>query len=113
MERKTDDTLKDRFFGVRKEVYNRYTVKHQSEQQTTSVTLKRSMTESEWESEVIEIDTDITDPGESKKTSLTVTVILIKKPSHEDFVSTWIEVVFDKGLTFDFFSDPSSGRPYW
>jgi hypothetical protein len=25
---------------------------------------------------------------------------------HEDFVAEWSEVVFGKGLTFDFFSDP-------
>jgi hypothetical protein len=51
------------------------------------------MTECEWESEVIEIDTDITDPGANKKTKHTVTVILIKKTCHEDFVVTWNETV--------------------
>ena len=35
-----------------------------------------------------------------------VTDRLIKKTSHEDFVVTWNEVVFVKGLMFDFFSDP-------
>ena len=64
------------------------------------------MTEREWESEVIEIDTDITAPGANKKTKHTVTDILIQKPSHEDFVTVWSEAVFDKGLMFDFFSDP-------
>ncbi len=68
--------------------------------------LKRSMTECQGESEVIEIDTDITAPGASKKTNRTVTDLLIKKSSHEDFVAEWIEAVFGKGLTFDFFSDP-------
>ena len=64
------------------------------------------MSESERESEVIEIDTDITCPGASKQTKRTVTDRLIKKPSHEDFVTVWNESVLDKGLTFDFFSDP-------
>ncbi len=31
---------------------------------------------------------------------------MIKKPSHEDFVTVWSEAVFGKGLMFDFFSDP-------
>ena len=106
MECKTEDILKARFFVVRNEIYNRYTAKQQREQQADSAVLKRSMTECEWESEVIEIDTDITTPGESKKTNHTVTEILIKKPSHEDFVTVWSEVVLGKGLTFDFFSDP-------
>ena len=70
------------------------------------MSLKRSMTERERESEVIEIDTDITAPGTSKKTNHTVTDLLIKKPSHEDFVVVWNEAVLGKGLTFDFFSDP-------
>ena len=64
------------------------------------------MSECERESEVIEIDTDITTPGTSKQTKWTVTDRLIKKASHEDFVVVWSEVVFGKGLTFDFFSDP-------
>ena len=64
------------------------------------------MTDRERESEVVEIDTDITAAGESKKTNLTVTDSLIKKSSHEDFVSAWRETVLGKGLTFDFFSDP-------
>ena len=64
------------------------------------------MTDRERENEVIEIDTDITTPGATKQTNRTVTDSLIKKPSHEDFVVVWIEVVFEKGLTFDFFSDP-------
>jgi hypothetical protein len=42
------------------------------------------MTEREWESEVIKINTDISAPGASKKTNHTVTGLLIKKPSHED-----------------------------
>ena len=57
------------------------------------------------ESEVIEIDTDITSPGANKQTKWTVTDKLIKKSSHENFVTTWTDTV-DKGLTFDFFSDP-------
>ena len=60
MESKTDDALKTRFLVVRKEIYNRYTVKQLNEHQTASVTLKRSMTERERKSEVIEIATDIT-----------------------------------------------------
>jgi hypothetical protein len=64
------------------------------------------MTERERESEVIEIDTDIPAPGASKKTNRTVTELLIKKPTHEDFVAAWSEAVLGKGLTFDFFSDP-------
>ena len=106
MESKTDDALKARFLTVRKEIYNRYTAKQQNEQQAASAILKRSMTDRERESEVIEIDTDITAAGASKKTNRTVTDLLIKKPSHEDFVAAWSEAVLGKGLTFDFFSDP-------
>jgi hypothetical protein len=91
---------------VRKEIYNRYTDKQQTKQQAVSEALKRGMSEREWESEVIEIGTDITTPGANKQTKRTVTDRLIKKPSHEDFVSVWIEAVLGKGLTFDFFSDP-------
>jgi hypothetical protein len=64
------------------------------------------MTERERESEVIEIDTDITAPGASKKTNHTVTDLLIKKPTHEDFVAAKSQAVPVKGLTFDFFSEP-------
>ena len=106
METKTDDALKATFLAVRKEIYNRFTTKKQNEQQAASASLKRSMTERERDSEVLEIDTDITSPGTSKKTYRTVTDLLIKKPSHDDLVVTWSETVFDKGLTFDFFSDP-------
>jgi hypothetical protein len=60
------------------------------------------MSERERESELIKIDEDITAPGASKQTNRTVTDKLIKKPSHEDFVAAWSEVVFGKGLTFDF-----------
>ena len=91
---------------MRKEIYNRFTTKQQNEQQAASAALKRSMTERERESEVIEIDTDITAPGASKKTNRTVTDLLIKKPTHEDFVAAWSQAVLGKGLTFDFFSDP-------
>ena len=84
MESKTDDALKARFLAVRKEIYNRFTTKQQNEQEAASAALKRSMTERERESEVIEIDTDITAPRASKKTNRTVTDLLIKKPSHED-----------------------------
>ena len=103
MESKTDDALKARFLVVRKEIYNRYTAKQQNEQEAASAALKRSMTERERESEVIEIDTDISAPRASKKTNRTD--LLIKKPSHEDFVA-WSEAVLGKSLTFDFFSDP-------
>jgi hypothetical protein len=63
------------------------------------------MSECEWESEVIEIDNDITSPVASKQTNRTVTHKLIKNPSHEDFASVWSEAVLGKSLTFDFFSD--------
>ncbi len=88
---------------MRKEIYNRYTAKQQKEQQAASAALKRSMTERERESEVIEVDTNITVPSASKKTNRTD--LLIKKTSHEDFVA-WSEAVLGKGLTFDFISDP-------
>jgi hypothetical protein len=39
------------------------------------------MSERERDSEVIEVDNDITAPGASKQTNRTVTDILIKKPS--------------------------------
>ncbi len=77
MESKTDDALKATFLAVRNEIYHRFTTKKQNEHQAVSVALKRSMTESERESEVIEIDTDITAPGASKKTNHTVTDSLI------------------------------------
>ncbi len=54
------------------------------------------MSECERESEVIEIDNDITDPGASKQVNRTVTDKLIKEPSHEDFVTEWIETVLGK-----------------
>ena len=54
------------------------------------------MSERKRESEVIEIDTDITASGASKQTKRTVTDRLIKKSSHEDFVEEWR----------DFFSEP-------
>ncbi len=80
--------------------------KQQTEQQTTSATLKRSMSERELNSEFIEVDNDITSPGARKQTNRTVTDRLIKNPSYEDFVVEWSEAVLGKGLTFDFFSDP-------
>ncbi len=43
MERKTDDALKTRFLEVRKEIYNRYTVKEENEQEAASEALKRSI----------------------------------------------------------------------
>ena len=67
MESKKDDSpLKARFLTMRKEIYNHYTEKHKTEQQTVSVSLKRGMSECERESAVIEIDTDITTPGASQ-----------------------------------------------
>ena len=56
------------------------------------------MSERERESEVIEIDNDITAPGASKQTNRTVTDRLIKKPSDEDFEAAWSETVLGKGL---------------
>ena len=103
---KDDSPLKSRFFAVRKEVYKRFKDKQQTEQQAASAALKRSMSERERDSEVIDVDNDITAPGASKQTNRTVTDRLIKKPSHEDFVVAWSEAVLGKGLTFDFFSDP-------
>ena len=97
--------MKARFFAVRKDIYNRYKQKQQTEQQAASAALKRGMSERERESEVIDIDNDITTLGARKQTNRTVTDRLIKKSSHEDFVVVWIEEVIGKGLTFDFFSD--------
>ena len=102
---KDDSPLKARFFAVRKEVYKLFKEK-QTEQKAVSAALKRSMSDRERDSEVIDVDNDITAPGASKQTNRTVTDRLIKKPSHEDFVVTWSESVLGKGLTFDFFSDP-------
>ena len=62
-----------------KHIYNRYKKKQQTEQQAASATLKRGMSERERESEVIEIDNDITAPGASKQTNRTVTDRLILK----------------------------------
>jgi hypothetical protein len=59
--------------------------KEKTEQRTTSPTLKQGM---------------------SEQTNRTVIDRLIKKTSHEDFVVTWSETVFGKGLTSDFFSGP-------
>jgi hypothetical protein len=91
---KDDGLLKARFFAVRKEIYNHYKENQQTEQLTVSTVLKRVMLECEWESEVIEIDNDITTPAARKQTNRTVTHKLIKKFSHEDFdgverSSTW------------------------
>jgi hypothetical protein len=63
---KDDSPLKARFFEVRKQIYNRYKEKKHTKQQEVSVTLKRVMSECEWESEVIEINNDITAPGANK-----------------------------------------------
>ncbi len=99
MESKKDDSpLKARFLEVRKEIFNHYTEKQQTEQQAASPVLKRGMSERERESAVIEIDTDITAPGASKQTNRTVLDRLIKKPSHEDFLTAWSETVLGKGL---------------
>jgi hypothetical protein len=97
---KDDSPLKARFFAVRKEVYKLFKEKQQTEQQAASEALKRSMSDREWDSEVIDVDNDITVPGASKQTNRTVTDRLIKKPSHEDFVAVWSEAVLGKGLTF-------------
>ena len=70
------------------------------------------MSERERDSEFIAVDNDITAAGASKQTNRTVTDILIKKPSHEDFVAAWSEAVLGKGLTFDFFSDPQKGLTF-
>ncbi len=52
------------------------------------------MSECVWDSDDVETDTDITDPGENNQTNRTVTDRLIKKPSHnEDFASVWNESV--------------------
>ena len=71
MESKKDDSpLKARFLSVRKEIYNHYTEKDKTEQQTVSASLKRGMSECERESAVID----------------------------EDFLATWSEAVLGKGL---------------
>jgi hypothetical protein len=57
---KDDRPLKARFFVVRKEIYNHYEQKQQTEQQAASAALERSMSERERDSEVIEVDNDIT-----------------------------------------------------
>ena len=36
----------------------------------------------------------------------TLTDRLMKRPTVEEFINSWIETVFGKGLTFDFFNDP-------
>ena len=86
---KDDSPLKARFFAVRKEVYNRYKEKQQAEQQTASAALKRGMSECEWESAVIEIDTNITTSGASNQTNRTVTDRLIKKPLQPSHGTFW------------------------
>jgi hypothetical protein len=53
-------------------IYNRYKEKQQTEQQAASAALKRGMSERERESEVIDIDNDITVLGASKQTNRTV-----------------------------------------
>ncbi len=50
-----------------------YKEKKQTEQQVASAALKRIMSECERESEVIEIDNDITVPGASRPTGLSRT----------------------------------------
>ena len=67
---KDDSPLKARFFVVQKEVYKRFKEKQQTEQQAASAALKRGMSECEWESTVIETDTDITTPGSSNQTNI-------------------------------------------
>ena len=99
--KKDDSPMKARFLVVKKEIYKRYTEKQQTEQQAARVTLKRGMSECKWESEVIEIDTDITVPGAIKQTKRTVTDRFIKKPSHEDFVVVWSEAVCSAWQRFD------------
>ena len=90
MESKKDDSpLKARFLAVRKEIFNRYTEKQQTEQQAASAVLKRGMSERERESAVIEIDTDITTSGAIKQTNRTVTDRLIKKPLHPSHGTFW------------------------
>ena len=55
MENKKDDSpLKTRFLTVRKEIYNRYTEKQETEQQAVSAALKQGMSERIRDSDVIE-----------------------------------------------------------
>jgi hypothetical protein len=63
---KDNSPMKARFFAVRKEIYNRYKEKQQTEHQSDSTALKRVMSERERESEVIEIDNDITSPTDRR-----------------------------------------------
>jgi hypothetical protein len=65
--KKEDSPLKARFLAVRREIYKRYTEKQQTEQQAASAALKRRMSERERESEVIEMDTNITATGAASR----------------------------------------------
>jgi hypothetical protein len=72
--------------------------------QVASSTLKRSITQREEEGEVIEMDGDVTRPSTSNQSHRTLTDRLMKRSTVEEFINTWIEVVFGKGLTLDFFN---------
>jgi hypothetical protein len=59
MESKKDDSsLNARFLVVRKEIYYRYTEKQYTEQEASSVSLKRGMSECTRDSDIIETDTE-------------------------------------------------------
>ncbi len=107
MESKKDDgPQKARFVVVIDEIYKRYTTQEKAKDQVASSVLKRSITQREEEGEVIEIDGDVTRPSAVKQVHLTLADRLMKRPTVEEFINVWNEAVFEKGLTFDFFSDP-------
>ena len=92
---------------VRGEIYKWYTDQQKAKDQSASSALKRSITHREEKGEVIEMDGDVTSPSESKQAHRTLAYRLMKRPTVEEFINVWSESVLGKGLTFDFFSDPS------
>ena len=72
------------------------------EDQVSSSVLKRSITQREEEGEIIEIDGDVTSPSTVTEDHHTLTDRLMKRTTVEDFINSWSETVFGKGLTFDF-----------
>ena len=106
MEIKKDDGPQKTRFVVRDEIYKWYTAQQKAKDQVASSALKRSITQREEEGEVIEIDGDVTSPSAAKQAHRTLADRLMQRPTVEEFINVWNETVFEKGLTFDFFSDP-------
>ena len=103
MESKKDEgTEKARFVVVRDEIYKRYT-DQEVKDQVSSSDLKRSITQREEEGAVIEIDGDVTSPSAGDVAHRTLADRLMKRSTVKEFINAWSEVVFGKGLTFDFF----------